>query len=289
MLMNFLRLFVFVIIILVSYQAMAKGPQGVMYTKHNLANWNTAADTFKSSNVNEVCVFCHTPHAAGGTPLWNREISTRKDSSGTAQPIYFYAYSSPYMHHSLPKQLGEETLLCMSCHDGVSSMNVLHNAPNTVSSVNMAGGDQIADGVNWDLLNSSTRVTGFADIGDAYFVNGGSVDSYAGVGGAGDYYAGPGYMMFGVDYVTGKAVADHPISINYDEAYTSPGGNTRLKDKSATGLTFYGSSKNKLECTTCHDPHVNYVNTAKGGDVRYKPFLVRSNASSALCFSCHIK
>lgn len=283
-------LFLFVLIsVFISYQVMAKGPQGVMYTKHNLANWNTAADTFKSSNVNEVCVFCHTPHAAGGRPLWNREVSTRKDSGGTAQPIYFYAYSSTYMHHSLPTQLGEETLLCMSCHDGVSSMNVLHNPPNSVSSVNMVGGEQIGDGVNWDLVNSDNRQTGFADIGDAYFVTDGNVNTYAGVGGAGDYYGGPGYMMFGVDWVTGKAVADHPISINYDEAYSSPGGNTRLKDKSVTGLPFYGTNKDKLECTTCHDPHVNYVNTAQGGDVRYKPFLVRSNASSGLCFSCHIK
>lgn len=281
---------IFVFTFFVSYGVMAKGPQGVMYTKHNLANWNTAADTFKSTNVNEVCVFCHTPHAAGGRPLWNREISTRKDSGGVPQPVYFVAYSSPYMHHSLPTQLGEETLLCMSCHDGVSSMNVLHNPPNSVSSVNMAGGaDQIGDGVNWDLVNNNARTTGFADIGDAYFVTDGNVSAYGGPGGAGDYYAGPGYMMFGVDIFTGKAVADHPISIDYDQAYTSPGGNTRLKDKTATGLPFYGSGKNKLECTTCHDPHVNYVNVAKGGDVRYKPFLVRSNASSGLCFSCHIK
>lgn len=96
-------------------------------------------------------------------------------------------------------------------------------------------------------------------------------------------------MMFGVDIYGGKAVADHPISIDYDEAYSSAGGNTRLKDKASTGLKFYGSGNNKLECTTCHDPHVNYVNTAKGGDTRYTPFLVRSNSSSGLCFSCHIK
>lgn len=177
----------------------------------------------------------------------------------------------------------------MSCHDGISSMNVLHNPPNSVSSVTMLGGDQIADGVNWDLLNSPTRVTGYADIGDAYFVTGGAVDTYAGPGGAGNYYAGPGYMMFQSDYAGGKAVADHPISIDYDEAYSAPGGSTRLKSRALTGLPFYGSGNNKLECTTCHDPHVNYVNVATGGDVRYKPFLVRSNASSGLCFSCHIK
>ncbi len=273
-----------------SYQVMAKGPQGVIYTKHNMASWNSSA-TFRSTNVNEVCVFCHTPHGAGDRPLWNRETATRRDNSGVLQPIFFIAYSSEYMHHSLPTQLGEETLLCMSCHDGISSMNILHNKPNTVSNVTMAGGEQIGDGVSWDLLTDVARSTGFADIGDAYFITDGNVNGYAGPGGAGEYYAltGPGLMMFGIDYMTGKAVADHPVSIDYEQAYSSSGGSTRLKDKTATGLTFYGPGKNKLECTTCHDPHVNYVNTAAGGDVRYRPFLVRSNASSALCFSCHIK
>lgn len=63
--MRLLNSILFISLLLISYQVMAKGPQGVMYTKHNLANWNTAADTFRSSNVNEVCVFCHTPHGAG--------------------------------------------------------------------------------------------------------------------------------------------------------------------------------------------------------------------------------
>ena len=39
--------------------------------------------------------------------------------------------------------------------------------------------------------------------------------------------------------------------------------------------------KGNIECATCHNPHIQYVDT-KAGD-----FLVRDNLKSTLCLACH--
>jgi hypothetical protein len=289
-------LLAFLLITLVVYQAMAKGPAGVMYTRHNLANWNPNATHFKSTNVNEVCVFCHTPHMASGWPLWNKDVSVRVDrNTGATTPVVFLAYTTNYT--PMPQSLGYETLLCMSCHDGVSSMGVLHNNPNSVGEgINVinfvSNADQIGDITSFD--SNGFRVTGFADIGDASVFGGAGIPFFQDrASGAYDYYQNFG-MMFAPykDPTTGELLgntADHPISINYDNVVSNPAAAGKFQPKAATGLPFFGQDKSQLECTTCHDPHVNYVDTASGGDPRYKPFLAAPNTSSALCFRCHIK
>lgn len=289
-------LLVLLALTILSYQSFAKGPAGVRYTRHNLANWNTNADHFRSTNVNEVCVFCHTPHMASGWPLWNKDVTERIDrTTGQSTPVTFLAYTTNYT--PMPTQLGYETLLCMSCHDGISSMGVLHNNPNSVgegiNNINFIGdADQIGDISSFDT--NGFRLTGFADIGDAsVFIGPGLPGFQDRASSAYQYYQTYG-MMFAPykDPNTGELLgntADHPISINYDAVVSNPSSAGKFQPKAATGLPFFGSDKSQLECSTCHDPHVNYVDTSAGGDPRYKPFLTAPNASSALCFRCHIK
>jgi len=70
---------------------------------------------------------------------------------------------------------------------------------------------------------------------------------------------------------------DHPVAFAYDnQVYTDDG---ELVDPSTiTTLDFFGAGSD-MECATCHDPHYD-TNT---------PFLVISNAGSALCLTCHVK
>ena len=289
--------FVFTFLIIIVYQAFAKGPSGVRYTKHNLANWNLNATHFRSTNVNEVCVFCHTPHMAAGWPLWNKDVSVRVNrNTGDVTPVVFIAYTTNFT--PMPTSLGYETLLCMSCHDGITSMGVLHNNPNSIgegiNNIQFIGGnaDQIGDISSFS--NEGFRVTGFADIGDASVFVGAMLPGYQDRATAAYTYYQDFGMMFAPyrDPNTGELLgntADHPISINYDNVLSNPAAAGKFQPKAATGLPFFGSDKSMLECSTCHDPHVNYVDIASGGDPRYKPFLTAPNASSALCFRCHIK
>jgi len=233
---------------------------------------------------------------AGGWPLWNKDVTVRVDrNTGQTTPVTFLAYTTHFT--AMPTQLGYETLLCMSCHDGVSSMGVLHNNPNSIgegiNNILFTGAaDQIGDISSFDTYG--LRLTGFADIGDAsVFVGSGLPGFQNRADAAYQYYQNFGMMFASYkDPNTGELLgntADHPISINYDSVVSNPAAAGKFHPKAATGLPFFGSDKSMLECSTCHDPHVNYVNVSAGGDPRYKPFLSAPNSSSALCFRCHIK
>ncbi|MGE5553982.1 MAG: cytochrome c3 family protein [Betaproteobacteria bacterium] len=91
-------------------------------TKHDLSITSTAAT--KSSNEDEICVFCHTPHnAAKAVPLWNRTNSAAN----------YTTYSSTTLDGQRDTISGSSTnisVLCLSCHDGTISLgSVVNNYP----------------------------------------------------------------------------------------------------------------------------------------------------------------
>ncbi len=294
--MKKLFFFFLIFLFLSGNNSYSKGPQGVIYTVHNLANWNPYAVHFRATNVNEVCVFCHTPHFAGEFPLWNRDVRVRTSDTGVTINVQdlsinkyaFYAYSTRTITMA-PKKLGYQTLLCMSCHDGVTSMGVLYKPPKSLN------GNPIQWHGNNDQIGKVSPSP--ADIGNAstFFPNlAGYSNGVNMKSNAYNYYKNGWGMMFGI-YADNSGnilgnTADHPISINYDNVVSKKPSD--FIAKSSTGLDFFddngGRNGNLLECTTCHDPHVNYSNS-NGGDPRYKPFLAKVNVSSALCFTCHIK
>lgn len=253
-------LFTFVLISILSIQVMA-ATKNVTNTVHNLSK--TSSGTIKATNVSEVCVFCHTPHAAAEWPLWNRDTEMRG-----SQYVAFLFYSTTYA--TPPFYAGYETLLCMSCHDGITSMKAIHNNPNTlVGSINMT-----AD-------NFMSNPGSFADIGnpDEYA----NIDVGVSTTNAESYYGSGGVMVFKAitDPVSGRGLGDHPISINYQEVRTKAPAKYNVKPAT---LRFFGTDRDQLECSTCHDPHVDY-----NAQQQFKPFLAYSNRSSALCFQCHVK
>lgn len=90
---------------------------------------------------------------------------------------------------------------------------------------------------------------------------------------------------------------DHPISITYNTALsvTDPGlydpatravtiGENGDKTRSGTVAALLLSS-GKVQCTSCHDVHNNFV----GPGTNDQPFLKVSKGSSKLCLTCHNK
>ncbi len=63
----------------------------------------------------EICVVCHTPHNAQAAvaPLWDHEITTE----------VFTPYDSPTMDVWKPGNPGGVSRLCLSCHDGITSVD----------------------------------------------------------------------------------------------------------------------------------------------------------------------
>ncbi len=71
---------------------------------------------------------------------------------------------------------------------------------------------------------------------------------------------------------------DHPVSFTYNTALATTDGGLKdpATDSTVNGLLFSG----KMECASCHDVH-NGASLAS--------LLRISNASSALCLTCHVK
>ena len=198
-------------------------------------------------NTQMLCVFCHTPHNSNANVpvLWNRSLP----AAGA-----FTLYNSSTLDASQDISVTRFSLLCLSCHDGVTAINaVLNNPPDD------------------DLINDTNVFDPGSDTIGAYGNN----------------------NPVNIGNSTGNLANDHPIGFVYDNALvdadrisggfstdqfvrpgqTQPGyvGNP------ADNIRLFGDGR--VECTTCHDPH----NPDNGR------FLVKSNTGSGLCLSCHIK
>ncbi|MDT8442737.1 MAG: hypothetical protein RQ722_00455 [Desulfuromonadales bacterium] len=242
-----------------------KGPQKVENTVHNLS-WTSpeAAPGLKyGADETWICVFCHTPH--GGSlegPLWNHE---------TPDAAAFTHYNSTTLSGTLRglsanRVLNDESLLCMSCHDGSVSVYSVHN------------------------LNNDRGGAPY----ETYYYNPGDTDlRIVGIAGASSARIG-GNPQAGDHNGTKRLEDDHPVSFSYqavweDPVYQSSGAKyLELNDPDsavADGVRFFGATK-RMECSSCHDPHVDYT---AAGNTAYAPFLITPNANSAMCLACHNK
>ncbi len=198
-------------------------------------------------NTQVVCVFCHTPHSANPNVslLWNRNLP----NAGA-----FNLYNSVTLDAAQDLSVTKFSLLCLSCHDGVTAINAVISPP--------ADNPNLASDVN--LINPAWNT-----IGDATGTGINTAES------------------------TGNLRNDHPVGFIYDanlvntdrtsggfasDQLVIPGGvQPGYVGNPADKIRLFGDSR--VECTTCHDPH----------DPDNGQFLVKSNANSGLCFSCHIK
>lgn len=147
------------------------------------------------------------------------------------------------------------SLACLGCHDGVLgsfSEVVTYNGYNVNTKhdlINAPGSGGIPDTTSWPNCQRCHP----------------------------DYYGFPPSTAINMGHDLGD---DHPISMDY------PTGNAGYNAPPNALLGWGGSSANdiklyegRVECPSCHNVH-NPDNA---------PFLRKSNAASALCFTCHIK
>ena len=89
--------------------------QDISSTRHNLSISGPGSVT--SGSVNEICIFCHTPHhSTPSAPLWNRELPTGQ---------IYKLYGSSTLDSTLENpqlRSGNFSLLCLSCHDGTIAL-----------------------------------------------------------------------------------------------------------------------------------------------------------------------
>ncbi len=235
---------IFCIVLFVAFTA-RNASSLVKGSLHDLTAVSGGGQFLYTGNANP-CVFCHTPHHAnstnnGVTYLWNKTLPSQT----------FLTYSSDTLKTPVGAP-GTLSLLCLSCHDGIGAFNVLLYY--TGNPINPFG----SHGNRFGDYNLADPNIGPLNIGGAYNC------------------VGP--TCSGGDDLRD----DHPIGVNYDTAYADD--NAGLHDfaslPSAVRIRLNLSSK-RLECTTCHDPHLTNTTTTRN------KFLVQ--ATSTLCTGCHIK
>lgn len=290
------------VIVLSAGVASAAVPNGstvsdVRFTVHNLSNntdpnsgllpnggRNYAASA--SGNADQVCIFCHTPHnASPAIPLWNKVYPA---GASYADSFRLYTSSSTLSPTAKAAKLtaNSESILCLSCHDGKTAVNVLHNSGYRDSST--GDGDAV--------VNFAGGITaGPWAIGDAFIAGGTNLANLGAIRNS------SGKISTLADSKNGQNLTDdHPIGFVYANAVADKPG--QLKPIPDAGIRFFNG---RLECSSCHNPHVYYGAGLMGNDrVNFDevfgwtvsaeqkgrtPFLNVSNSGSKLCLGCHIK
>ena len=197
----------------------------------------------------EVCVYCHTPHQANtaftGAPIWNKATPTTTfnmyggGSTGVGTVAGTKTDTDP----------GASSLACLSCHDGVSAVDSILNAPG--SGMNTIVGTVLLTDIN----TSSASIIG-ADLTNDHPVS----IQYLGTA---DTNTSPGSLKLSSTTLTGWL------------------GATSIADLLRPDPT--GTLVDRVECSSCHDPHNGNSPT---DEVNY---LRISNTASALCLGCHDK
>ncbi len=248
---------------------------GIRDTRHNLSSTPPTTPITRniySTNVDEICVFCHTPHSAvqdgpNKTPLWNHTLSTQSYTLPTnvTWPNLLTTVRQP--------DLGSK--LCLSCHDGTVAIASLANLPGPGSSG----------------LVSMVGVSGSGAMPPAAY-------GYIGIDLSGTH---PISVPVNNSLISAKNAACAPgkYSIVYPPANPAvklkptnntynDGTNGFLKTTPA-GVSYFEG----VQCATCHDPHSTNTDflvlsgIGSGPPSKYHGTTNWSNWS-ALCNACHL-
>ena len=216
----------------------------------------------------EICVYCHTPHASNtsftGAPLWNKEGpaantvyrlygATANDANGIT-----IAGTQVGGQDGTAGDLSSPSLACLSCHDGVSAIDSIVNAPGSGTGNLNTGSATMVDYI-------AVANQGFGgDIGDG--------------------------LLGDIDMSN-----DHPVSVKYTAGKASLKATTTTLTNwvgaATIGDLLRGSARDQVECSSCHDPHNGYATVLEQGTAGSPQvnYLRQSNANSALCLGCHDK
>lgn len=249
---------------------------GIAGTKHNLGNTPGGTGVNKFSGTAEICVFCHTPHGAdtsAAVPLWNRTLPapasfTTYDSLGTSS---LDGKTAP---------VGSVSIACLSCHDGVTSMSAVINAPGSGLSGDAAwqagtwtGANQVAGKIGPGITQIGTDLKNDHPIGIQY-------------GGGGLKLSAPSAATTDPDFKSTTSAVIGAGRVWWVDTEASPNGTRQKTDMllytraSGAGSGYTGQTEAEpfVECASCHDPHTDN-----------STFLRISNAGSAVCLACHTK
>jgi hypothetical protein len=231
----------------------------VSSTKHNLSA--SGPGPVKADSESQICVFCHTPHAAEnepGAPLWNRDLA--------ALPLTYTPYTSNTIDASdITATPGGSSKLCLSCHDGTLA----------IGAVNVANGQ-----ADVTIAMQGTEVDGTMPGGPSGELSG--FTRRLGVDLDNDH---PISFTYDATLATADGELRNPDLVSHI-ATRVPGVSPAVP-----------LENDKLECTSCHDPHIR--DDTLGYSIKFlrlNRFQILapsgsgfSEANDQVCLACHDK
>ena len=216
-------------------------------TKHNLSAGGPGV--IKATSVTQVCSFCHTPHLASGTPLWNQSLS-KATYTVPSSKVWRTLKSTP---QNTPDG---DSRLCLSCHDGTVAIASVVNLGGTVTTKSMQGVGRLltAEG---KLSENSPSFLG-TDLSGHHPVSIGVNDSLV---------KDKGQQCDDEEVSWRICVPRAPVRLRPTENAYKIGANTKLG----------------VQCTSCHDPHDDPV----PGTTKFLRDGTPSD-TSPLCSRCHV-
>ena len=225
---------------------------GIVGSPHDLSGVTYTDSNATLGDNGEICVYCHTPHGASktmdGAPLWNKQ-----DVNGSTFTLYGATLGS--VDNATDATVNNQSLACLSCHDGVSSIDSIVNAPgsgfNTIAGTtaiqdNPAGYSGIAN-LTQDLTNTHPISIKYVPTTNASLkITSSSLSNWSGAATISD-------LLRGVDGDRVECGSCHDPHNGYG----------------TLAADIYGTGK-----------------TTRATEVN---FLRHSNAGSALCLGCHDK
>ena len=245
----------------------------IIGSPHDLSSTGMSNISGTTNANGEICVFCHTPHASNtafnGAPLWNK-----KSMTSTAFTMYGAADAAStgktIAGTDTDTDPGSPSLACLSCHDGVSSIDSIVNAPGSGSGSLLNGGIAGTDLLIGTIGNNDNAAIGALSganvLSDTHPIS--------------IIYGGP--LTGGQDYVSG------PASLRPQDANLSTASGSAWSGATTVGDLLRGPDSDKVECGSCHDPHNGTAKTTELRAVEVN-FLRHSNSGSKLCIGCHDK
>ncbi len=279
------------VVVLVLYAGFTALPSSQTYaariadirnTKHNFSAAITpnlaggASRVVSATTEKQICVFCHTPHAAEAiqAPIWNRKLSSATYDTYRSGSID--ATTGPDVPLGQPSGISK---LCLSCHDGtmaIGAVNVLNGA--------------------FTDRNPTT-----ADI------------AMQGTGPGGVMAPGEGVDTGFTRFIGTDLKNDHPISLTFNSALSLKDGDMRdpaisqyvgVRKKGVKPLlplepTPTNAAEGMVQCNTCHDPHIRDNSALNNENIKFlraSRFQISPPTATAfdpardiICLACHDK
>lgn len=224
--------------------------QGIDGSPHDLATG--------TNDNNEICVYCHTPHAARTdieAPLWNKP-----DTGAT-----YSTYDSTTIDGAV-LAVGSVSVACLTCHDGTQAMDAVINAPGSG-----LGTGNIGSGVGVMAPNVVANLG--VDLSNDHPI--------------GIQYGGfdPGAGQIDPDFENAAGALQNAVILGrtrwWVDTEATPNNSRDKSDMILYTRDNGGADQPFVECASCHDPHC--------GAGTNPSFMRISNANSAVCLACHIK